>query len=333
MQAWIVEEPGGPEALRRAELPDPVADSGQVHLAIEAFGLNRAEAVTRSGGSGDAVRFPRVIGIECVGTVIDAPGTDLAPGQTVAAVMGGMGREYDGSYAEQTVAPRDAVYPIETDLGWADVAAIPETFLTAWGCLHEALDLTSTPTPRIVLRPGASALGRAVTQIVNHLGGDVIGITRSPEKRRSLLDAGMAEVIVSTGPVADQIRSIWPSGATGVIDTITSSATIADDLAMRAKGGRVCIAGSLAASSGDGDGPGLSVAAAMVRPSVKRFSSETLRASTHTSTLQTIIDRVGAGTYETGIDSVIGFDDLRRAHADIDANAFAGKVVVRIDRT
>ncbi len=331
MRAWQVHEPGGPDALELAEVPDPVPSTGQVHIRIKAFGLNRAEAVTRAGGSGDAVRFPRIIGIECVGTVIDAPGTDLTPGQTVAAVMGGMGRDYDGSYAEQTVAPRNAVLPLDTSLAWNELAAIPETFLTAWGCLHDALDITRDIAPRIVMRPGASALGRAVTQIVNHARGSVIGITRSPSKADNLRDAGMCEVLVSPGPVADQLRTIWPDGATGVIDTVTSSATIADDLDMRAKGGRVCVAGSLAASSGDSDGPGRSVAAALIRPSAKRYSSETITAATHTATLQTIVDHVAAGHYQSGIDTIIGFHQLASAHERIDANAYAGKVVVTVD--
>jgi len=302
-----------------------------VRVAVKAFGLNRAEAVTRAGGSGDSVRFPRVIGIECVGTVVAAPGTDLTAGQKVAVVMGGLGRDYDGSYAEQTVAPRNAVYPIETSLAWTDLAALPESYLTAWGCLHDAIGIDRTSLPKVVMRPGASALGRAVTNIVTHGRGQVIGITRSQHKVDALLGAGMADVIVGDAEVAEQVRAIWPDGATGIIDAVTSSATIADDLAMKAKGGRVCIAGSLAASSGDGDAPGLSVAMAMARPSVKRYSSETLTATSHTTTLQGIVERVEAGDYQPGIDTIIGFDDLRSAHEGIDANAFAGKVVVTLD--
>ncbi len=329
MRAYVVHEPGGPEALRLVDRPDPDPAPGHVLIAIRAFGLNRAEAVTRAGGSGSAVAFPRIIGIECVGEVVSAPDTDLRPGQTVAAVMGGMGRTFDGSYAERTVVPRASVMPLATTLGWAELAAIPETFLTAWGCLHEALAIDREhEAPRIVVRPGASALGRAITQIVNDVGGSVIGITRSPSKVDPLRAAGMAEVIVSAGDVANQVRAIWPDGATGIVDTVTSSATIADDLALRSRGGRVCIAGSLAASSGTSDGPGLSVAAALLRPSVRRYSSETITADTHGPILQRIVEQVEAGHYLTGVDAVVDFADVPAAHAGIDGNAYAGKVVV-----
>lgn len=117
MRAVVVSAPGGPEVLEQVELPVPKPIDGEVVIEIRAFGLNRAEIFTRRGDSGPAVAFPRVIGIECVGTVVAAPGTDIEPGQTVAAMMGGMGRAFDGSYAEYTRVPRQSVFPIETSLG------------------------------------------------------------------------------------------------------------------------------------------------------------------------------------------------------------------------
>ena len=96
MRAAVVHEPGGPEVLKIEERPIPQARAGWVFVRVRAFGLNRSELITRAGGSGDAVKFPRVLGIECVGEVVDAPGTSLTRGQTFVAAMGGMGREYDG---------------------------------------------------------------------------------------------------------------------------------------------------------------------------------------------------------------------------------------------
>ena len=330
MRAWVVRSPGGPEVFEQLDLPDPTAGPGQVVIAIRAFGLNRAEAVTRAGGSGDAARFPRVLGLEYVGTVVDAPGTDLPAGQAVAAVMGGMGRAFDGSYATATVVPATNVIALDTSLSWVELAALPETFLTAWGCLHDALRIDRHDAPRVVIRPGASALGRAVGQIVADRGGTVIGVTRSPGKAEVLRSAGMAHLIVGNGPVATQVRALWPDGATGVIDTVTSSTTVADDLAMRARSGRVCIAGSLAASSVADDGPGLGVAAALVRPSVTRFTSEQITAATHGATLRQIVAKVESGAYDPGIDEVVAFDGLPGAHASIDGNERCGKLIVEV---
>src|SRR4051812_17262714 len=106
MRAYVIETPGGPENLLLRDLPEPSPVPGSALLRVRAFGLNRSEWFTRRGDS-PSVRFPRVLGIECVGEVVAAPGTDLVPGQRVAAMMGGMGRAYDGSYAELTLVPRE----------------------------------------------------------------------------------------------------------------------------------------------------------------------------------------------------------------------------------
>ena len=326
MKAYVVSNPGDPEVLELKKLPNPKAESGQVLIDIKAFGLNRAEAITRMGGSFDAVRFPKVIGIECVGEVLDCPGGELKPGQKVAAAMGGMGRKYNGSYAEMTVVPVSNVFPIETTLDWTILASIPETYFTAWGCCFESLHLKDQP--RVVVRPGASALGIAITQIVNHMGGEVIGVTRSDHKVEKLLKAGIRKVIVSSGTITDQIRSIWPEGVTGVVDTIVSETTVLDDLKMLSEGGRICLAGSLADSYGTS--PSADFREALSLPNITFFSSEELHVDKDGKNLQTIIIRIEKGQYQPNIDAIFEFGELVGAHERMDRNEFAGKVVVSV---
>ena len=94
------------ENLQLRDLPMPQPPPGWVRIAVRAFGLNRSELHTRLGLA-QGVTFPRVPGIEGVGVVDAAPDSDLHAGQQVAAMMGGMGRAFDGGYAEYTVgAPR-----------------------------------------------------------------------------------------------------------------------------------------------------------------------------------------------------------------------------------
>lgn len=330
MKAYVVHEPGGPEVLELEDIPDPRAEPGQILIDIRAFGLNRAEAVTRMGGSGDAVPFPKVIGIECVGTVLDCPGGELTTGQTVAAAMGGMGRRYNGSYAEKTVVPVSNVFPLQTHLDWTTLASLPETYLTARGCVIEALRMDQVKHPRVLVRPGASALGVAITQIVNHLGGAVMGVTRSVDKVEKLWNVGMKEVLVSDGPVAKRLRFIWPDGADGVVDTILSKATLADDFALKKEAARICVAGSLAGSYATSPSPDFQE---VIRdPAVAFYSSEELHVAKDGSKLQEIVERVEEGHYLPYIDAIYPFGELVRAHEAMERNAFAGKVIVVLDR-
>src|SRR5215813_3793603 len=115
MRAVVLREPGPLENLEIKDLPIPEPRPGWVRIAVEAFGLNRSELHTRLGLA-EGVTFPRVIGIEAVGVVDAAPDGDFAPGQQVATMMGGMGRVFDGGYAEYTCVPREQVIPFRSEL-------------------------------------------------------------------------------------------------------------------------------------------------------------------------------------------------------------------------
>jgi NADPH:quinone reductase-like Zn-dependent oxidoreductase len=125
MKAAVIREPGAPEVLVIEELPVPQPATGWILIRVKAFGLNRSELFTRQGHS-PGVKFPRVLGIEAVGTVEEAPGGEFKPGQSVATAMGGMGREFDGSYAEYTCVRAGQVQAIDTTLDWQTFGALPE---------------------------------------------------------------------------------------------------------------------------------------------------------------------------------------------------------------
>ena len=99
MKAVVIHQAGGPEVLSLEDRPVPAPRPGWVLIRVRAFGLNRSELFTRRGHSPN-VRFPRILGIEAVGEVVEAPGGGFAPGDKVATAMGGMGRAFDGGYAE-----------------------------------------------------------------------------------------------------------------------------------------------------------------------------------------------------------------------------------------
>jgi NADPH:quinone reductase len=129
MKAITISSYGGPEVLTVTELPDPLPAADEVLIAVRAFGLNHAEAYMRSGAMGEVAK---VTGIECAGTVVADPSGRLAEGTAVVAILGGMGRTRNGSYAELVAVPASNVVEVSTSLPWTDLVALPEVYATAW---------------------------------------------------------------------------------------------------------------------------------------------------------------------------------------------------------
>ncbi len=154
MHAAVLEKFGGLDSLVIKDIPEPEPKAGCVAIKIKAFGINHAEMHMRRGEWAEAAQ---VIGIECVGLVKSCPGGEFPVGAKVAALMGGLGRTINGSYAEYTRAPVGNVALIESDLSWAELAAIPETYATAWTCLFRNLEIQAGQT--LVIRGATSSFG------------------------------------------------------------------------------------------------------------------------------------------------------------------------------
>lgn len=163
MKAIVVSKAGGPEVLKLEEVPRPQIKPGWSLVKIKGFGINHSEIFTRRGLS-PSVSFPRILGIECVGVIEETTDPGRLPiGQKVVSIMGEMGRDFDGSYAEYTLVPNKQLYPIQSNLDWADLAAIPETYYTAYGSM---LNLKIKSSDRILVRGGSSGVGIAFLRLV-----------------------------------------------------------------------------------------------------------------------------------------------------------------------
>ena len=169
MKAIVLHAPGGPDALRIEERRIPTLQPGTAILRIAAFGLNRSELFTRQGHS-PGVSFPRILGIEAVGEILQADG-GFMPGDPVATVMGGMGRDFDGGYAEYARIPVTQIRKISTDLPWSMLGAMPEMLQTAWGALFSALGLQAGE--RLLVRGGTTSVGLAATALARDAGAVV----------------------------------------------------------------------------------------------------------------------------------------------------------------
>ena len=325
MKAAIVQTPGKPEVLELKEVPKPKPRSGWVLIRVMAFGLNRSEMFTRQGHSGSAVTFPRILGIEGVGVVEAAPGTPLEPGQKVAAVMGGMGRDYDGSYAEFTLVPATQVMPAATDLPWETFAAIPETFLTAWGSLVTSLDVRNGNT--LLIRGGTSSIGMAALTLAKDLGATVVATTRSPKKKEALIANGADHVVIDTGSISDAVREIFPAGVTHVLELI-GTATLLDSLKAAARQGVVCHTGILGNAWVLKEFDPMAAIPSSVR--LTTFLSETVDASTSTPALQKVLDAASDGRFRVNLNRTFRLDEIVEAHRYMEANQATGKIVIKV---
>ncbi|WP_261809371.1 zinc-binding dehydrogenase [Levilactobacillus humaensis] len=194
MKAIVVSHPGGPEVLTYTDVPKPSVKPGWTLMAVKARGVNHSEVFTRDGES-PSVKFPRILGIEAVGEVVTTTDTKRLPvGQTVVTFMGEMGRAYDGSYAEFALIPNEQLFPIATALSWQDLAAVPETYYTAYGAL-EGLRLHDGET--LLVRGGTSGVGVAAARLAHAMADvTVTASTRNLAKRDQLLAAGFDDVVL-----------------------------------------------------------------------------------------------------------------------------------------
>ncbi|MCR9142869.1 MAG: zinc-binding alcohol dehydrogenase family protein [bacterium] len=322
MRAIVIRRPGDPTVFEYEERERPEAGPDQILIRIRAFGLNRAEIFTRQGHS-PGVEWPRVIGIECVGEVVDDPSGALPAGTKVAAMMGGMGRQFDGSYAEYTVVPAGQVLAIDTDLSWERFAALPEMFQTARGSLKQALRVTSGKS--ILVRGGTSSVGLAAISLAKSYGLFVAATSRNPERESFLRDQGADLVLIDDGRLADRDLSHGAGrhGFDYVLELIGTH-TLNDSLDCLVDGGTVCMTGILAGS--------WELNAWNPMQYIRSGCYLTAYSGTgmEQADLQEIVTAVERGELHVNTDRVFEFEEIVEAHIYMEANRATGKLVVRV---
>ena len=224
------------DQVRLTEVPIPQVRPGWVLVKVRAFGMNHSEQVLRlSEIEAPYIQKPVIPGIECVGEIADPSDSGWKVGQKVVALMGGMGRSFNGSYAEYALLPVHHVFPVDTDLPWDALAAVPETWFTAWGSLFECLQLKSEDT--LLIRGATCALGYATIQIASALGCRVIATTHREAKMPLLSEAD--EAVLDDSKLTGRVQ-----GVTKALDLV-GPRYLKDTLTAVEKGGIVCNTGIL----------------------------------------------------------------------------------------
>jgi NADPH2:quinone reductase len=319
MRAAVLDAPGQPGALRIREVAIPEPADGWILIAVKAFGLNRSELHTRLGFA-SGVTFPRVLGIEATGVVAAAPGGELAVGQQVATMMGGMGRTFDGGYAEYTCVPASQVIPFHSELDWATLGAVPEMLQTAYGSLTVGLDARSGQT--LLVRGGTSSVGMAAAVLAKDRGLRVLSTTRKAERAPALEAIGVDDVIVDDGEIAPKVRSIVPDGVDVALELV-GTPTLPDTLRATAVHGVVCFTGMLSNEWTVKDFYPIDYIPDGVRLTAYGGEASDLPAAV----LQRFLDAVAAGRLTVPLHRTYALDEIAEAHADMEAGNAVGKLV------
>ncbi len=325
MKAIVITAYGGPEVLAVTELPDPEPVAGEILIRVRAFGLNHAETYMRSGSWGEVAQVP---GIECAGTVAADPSGRLTAGTPVIAILGGMGRTRNGSYAELVTVPAGNVVPVSTSLSWTDLVALPEVYATAWAGLHQSLRLR--PGQTVLVRGATSSLGQAAVNVAAGDGAVVIATSRQPSRAALLRDLGAAEVLTDDGRLADQVRDLGI--AVDCVFDLVGNSVLRDSLRIVRPRGRVCQLGflgglaPLAAFDPIADlptGVQLSFYGSAFVLGTEQFPLTEIP-------LADIIAKAEAGRYRAKPARLFGFDQIIEAHRVMEEGAAVGKMVVAV---
>lgn len=339
MKALIISAFGPPENLIIKDVSKPTPTTGTALIHIHAFGINHAEMHMRRGEWAESVP---ISGIECVGTIESCPSGEFQPGTPVAALMGGLGRTIPGSYAQYTIASVNNIVALgapgeKLPLAWADVAALPETYATAWTCLFRNLEIKAGQ--KLLIRGATSSFGRAAVNLAVDAGAIVTGTTRSESKVSELKEFGVTNVVLEGANLGERLQQQGITEKFDAVLELVGNSTVVESLKLVRRDGRLCLAGWLGGLDpieGPGPRPGfnplLQMASGVHFSFFGSFVFGMEGFPVSDVPLREIIEKIAKGKFDARPWKVFGFGEkeIRDVHEIMERGASGGKMVVSV---
>jgi putative PIG3 family NAD(P)H quinone oxidoreductase len=324
MHAITIDQPGGPDVMRWAQVPDPVPQPGEVLVEVAASAVNRADLLQRAGFYHPPPGASQILGMECSGRIADSNGVPgWTVGDEVCALLAG------GGYAEKVAVPAGQLLPVPAGVSLVDAAALPEVACTVWSNLIPLAGLHAGQT--LLVHGGGSGIGTFAIQFARALGVDVITTARA-SKHEMLAKLGARTVIdYENEDFVAEVRSATGSRGADVILDIVGAAYLDRNIAALAPDGHLVIIGLQGGRTGDIDLGALLSKRASISATALRGRTVQDKARIVTSVREQVWPLIQTGEIRPIVDRSLPMSLAVTAHEVVAASDHIGKVLLVTD--
>ncbi|MFB7936852.1 NAD(P)H-quinone oxidoreductase [Streptomyces sp. NPDC056049] len=323
MHAITIPEPGGPEALVWAEVPDPVPGEGEVLVEVVASAVNRADVLQRQGFYNPPPGTSPHPGLECAGRITEiGPGVSgWSVGDEVCALLVG------GGYAQRVAVPAGQLLPVPKGVDLATAAALPEVACTVWSNVFMIAHLR--PGETLLVHGGASGIGTMAIQLGKAVGAKVVVTAGSPEKLARCAELG-ADVLIDyrAQDFVEELHKATGGAGADVILDIMGAKYLDRNIQALAVSGRLVVIGLQGGVKGELNLGALLAKRAAVMATTLRARPLQEKAAIVAAVREHVWPLVEAGTVRPVVDRTLPMPEAAEAHRVLESGAHVGKVLL-----
>ncbi|MFE4868629.1 NAD(P)H-quinone oxidoreductase [Streptomyces sp. NPDC056682] len=323
MYAITIPEPGGPEALVWAEVPDPVPGEGEVLVEVAAAAVNRADVLQRQGFYNPPPGASPYPGLECSGRIV-ALGTGVSGwsvGDEVCALLSG------GGYAQKVAVPAGQLLPVPDGVELTDAAALPEVVCTVWSNVFMVSQLR--PGETLLVHGGASGIGTMAIQLGKAVGAKVAVTAGGPDKLARCAELG-ADILIDyrEQDFVDEVRKATDGAGADVILDIMGAKYLERNVQALAVNGRLAVIGLQGGAKGELNLGALLTKRAAVTATSLRGRPASEKAAIVAAVREHVWPLISGGRVRPVVDRAVPLANAAEGHRVLEASTHVGKVLL-----